>query len=613
MEVLIVVIVAIIVIALATAVAPKLGIAGPLILLLIGGAVSLLPFVEVPEIDPDWILVGVLPPLLYSAAVALPAIEFRRDFGPIAGLSFLLVILSSVVLGVFFIAVIPGIHPAIAVALGAILSPTDAVATSIVKRLGVSRRVVTMLEGESLLNDATALVLLRTMIASVAVATTVAGDTTVGVGFLPAFAWGVLVAVVVGAIIGFLNLRLRALIKNSAANTAVGFVVPFIAYIPTEELGGSGLVAAVVAGIVTGQGAARWFTPEQRRSDEHNWQTIELVLEGAVFLVMGLELRDIVTQNVQDHNGLGTGLGIAAGALAIIIAVRAGYVSLLVWLQSRRARGRQRSRLEAMSARIDEIASGGAVRSGAEAERGTDAAASRDSAARPTASRRRRRNRRDEVNLDSPRAQRRLSAMRERVSRAMSDLDYYQASPLGWKHGAIIVWAGMRGVVTLAAAQTLPRDDTSDRALLVFIAFAVAVGSLMLQGFTLPWLVSVLRLERSGDDSLDKAEQSALDDELRDAAVAALSSPALRRRDGTEFTDDLVEVVGSRMVDPPDETDTLPTRDLLELRLAMIEAMRTRLNRLSSGGGYSTPALRHALAELDADQLSLELRLDDED
>ncbi|WP_349425896.1 sodium:proton antiporter [Microbacterium sp. LWS13-1.2] len=613
MEVLIVVIVAIVVIALATAVAPKLGIAGPLILLLIGGAVSLLPFVEIPEINPDWILVGVLPPLLYSAAVALPAIEFRRDFGPIAGLSFLLVILSSIVLGVFFIAVIPGIHPAIAVALGAILSPTDAVATSIVKRLGVSRRVVTMLEGESLLNDATALVLLRTMIASVAVATTVAGDTSVGVGFLPAFAWGVLVAVVVGAVIGFLNLRLRALIKNSAANTAVGFVVPFIAYIPTEELGGSGLVAAVVAGIVTGQGAARWFTPEQRRSDEHNWRTIELVLEGAVFLVMGLELRDIVTQNVQDHNGLGTGLGIAAGALAIIIAVRAGYVSLLVWLQSRRARGRQRSRLEAMSARIDEIAGGGAVRSGADTERGTDAAASRDTAARPTASRRRRRNRRDEASVDSPRAQRRISSMRERVSRALSDLDYYQASPLGWKHGAIIVWAGMRGVVTLAAAQTLPRDDTSDRALLVFIAFAVAVGSLMLQGFTLPWLVGVLRLERSGDDSLDKAEQSALDDELRDAAVAALSNPALRRRDGTEFTDDLVEIVGSRMVDPPDETDTLPTRDLLELRLAMIEAMRTRLNQLSSGGGYSTPALRHALAELDADQLSLELRLDDED
>ena len=615
MEVLIVVIVAILVIALATAVAPKLGIAGPLILLLVGAAVSVLPFVEIPEIDPEWILVGVLPPLLYSAAVSLPAIEFRRDFGPIAGLSFLLVIVSSIVLGLFFIAVIPGIQPAIAVALGAILSPTDAVATSIVKRLGVSRRVVTMLEGESLLNDATALVLLRTMIASVAVATTVAGDAGVGVGFIPAFAWGVVVAAVVGAIVGLLNLRLRALIKNSAANTAVGFVVPFIAYIPTEELGGSGLVAAVVAGIVTGQGAARWFSPEQRRSDEHNWRTIELVLEGAVFLVMGLELNEIVTQNIEDHNGLGTGLAIAAAALAILIAVRAAYVSLLVWLQSRRARGRQRSRLEAMSARIDEIASGDVLPAGsaAQATRQTvPAPTAGDDGARPPASRRRR-NRRDDVSFDTPRAQRRLASMRARVARALNDLDYYQASPLGWKHGAIIVWAGMRGVVTLAAAQTLPRDDTSDRALLVFIAFAVAAGSLMLQGFTLPWVVRLLRLDRPGDDSLDKAEQSALDDELRDAAATALTDPALRRRDGTAFPDELVAVVGSRMVDPPDDTDNLPTRDLLELRVAMIEAMRARLNELSSGGGYSTPALRHALAELDADQLSVELRLDDQD
>ena len=171
----------------------------------------------------------------------------------------------------------------------------------------------------------------------------------------------------------------------------------------------------------------------------------------------------------------------------------------------------------------------------------------------------------------------------------------------------------MRGVVTLAAAQTLPREGAGDRALLVFIAFAVAVGSLMLQGFTLPWLVRVLRLESPGDERLDRAEQRALDDELRDAAVGALSSPALRRRDGTAFDDELVARVGSRMVEPPDETDPLPANDFLELRLAMIEAMRGRLNELSSGGEYSTPALRRALAELDADQLSLELRLDDVD
>ena len=89
--------------------------------------------------------------------------------------------------------------------------------------------------------------------------------------------------------------------------------------------------------------------------------------------------------------------------------------------------------------------------------------------------------------------------MRARIARAMSDLDYYQASPLGWKHGTVIVWAGMRGVVTLAAAQTLP-VETTERALLVFVAFAVAVGSLMLQGFTLPWLVRALRFEGAAED-----------------------------------------------------------------------------------------------------------------
>ena len=595
---------AVLAIALATAVAPKVNIAGPLILVLIGAGVSLLPFVTVPEVDPEIILVGVLPPLLYSAAISLPAIEFRRDFGPIAGLSFLLVVVSSAVLAVFFVFAIPGMNPLIAVALGAILSPTDAVATSIVKRLGVSRRVVTMLEGESLLNDATALVLLRTMIAAVALGG--ASETgTVGIGFLPAFAWGVIVAVAVGGVVGWLNLRLREHVRNSAANTAIGVTVPFIAFLPTEHLGGSGLVAAVVAGIVTGQGAARRFTPEQRLSDETNWRTIELLLEGAVFLLMGLELSDIVEGNLDDHNGLGTGLALAAGALGIILAVRAVYVTLLVWLQSRRARDRQRERLEAISERIDELAESGAIPGPP-----PGATSSRRGAAR----RRRLERRRQRASADDPaRSARRLDSMRSRVARALADISYYEASPLGWKHGVVIVWAGMRGVVTLAAAQTLPRDDTPDRPLLIFVAFAVAIGSLMLQGFTLPGVVRLLRLDDGGDETLERAEQEALDDELRQAATSALSSPKLRRRDGSSFDAELVATAGARMTAPPDDDATVRGRDTLELRLAVIEGMRSRLIELMSGGEYSTAALRHALAELDADQLSLQLRLEDAD
>src|SRR4051794_14367995 len=156
---LVLAIIGVLVVAVTSAVAPRIKIAGPLLLVAIGLGVSLLPFVPPVQVEPDIILIGILPPLLYSAAVRLPAIEFRRDFGPIAGLSVLLVIVSSVALGAFFNQLVPGLGIFFALALGAILSPTDAVATAIVKRLGISRRVVTLLEGESLLNDATALVL----------------------------------------------------------------------------------------------------------------------------------------------------------------------------------------------------------------------------------------------------------------------------------------------------------------------------------------------------------------------------------------------------------------------------------------------------------------------
>ena len=574
MEALVVAVIGVVVIALATALAPRVGIAGPLALVAIGIGVSLLPFFPAFEVDPEIILVGVLPPLLYSSAVSLPAIEFRRDFRPIAGLSILLVLISTAALAVFFALVIPGIDAYLAIALGALLGPTDAVATSIVKRLGISPRVVTMLEGESLLNDATSLVLLRTAIAAIAV-----GSVSIGEAVW-AFVWGVIIAVVIGALVGLLALRVRTWVGHSAANTALSFVVPFVAYLPTEQLGGSGLVAAVVAGIVTGQGAARWFTPEQRLSDELNWRTVELMLEGAVFLVMGLQLKEIVRANIEDHEGLWRGAWLAASAIAIILIVRSGYVAILVASQGRRARRLRRDRLEGFSDRLD-AADPASGRS--EGRRGRPASLER--------------------------SERRLQLMRTRVTRALADLDYYQSSPLGWKHGTVIVWAGMRGVVTLAAAQTLPDGPT--QALLVFVAFLVAVGSLMLQGFTLPVLVRRLGLEGTGGAGPSAAEQRRLDDEMRAAAASSLTGAGLRRRDGSAFSAELIDAAGSRLTKPPDDDTTTYARDLLELRLALIGAMRVRLNALSRDGTFSTAALRHALAELDADQLSLELRLDD--
>ncbi|MEU4746454.1 cation:proton antiporter, partial [Actinosynnema sp. NPDC023658] len=266
-----VMVLALLVIAAAAVFAPKAGVAAPLVLVLVGIGISLAPVLEDFEVDPEWILEGLLPPLLYAAAVSMPAMNFRREFGAISGLSVALVIASALALGLLFVRLVPGLGFVWGVALGAIISPTDAVATSIIKNTGVPRRVVVILEGESLLNDATALVLLRTAVAA----------TAVGFSFWGAvgtFAYAVVVAVVVGAAVGWANLAVRRRVRDPTVNTILSFTVPFLASVPAELVGSSGLVAAVVAGLVTGIRAPRRLPPRHRLSDSQNWASVELVL-----------------------------------------------------------------------------------------------------------------------------------------------------------------------------------------------------------------------------------------------------------------------------------------------------------------------------------------------
>ncbi len=138
MEFSLIIVLGLLAVAAAAILGPRLGVAAPLLLVMIGIGVSLLPFVPAIEIEPHWILAGVLPPLLYSASVSMPAMEFRREFTAIGGLSVLLVAISAVLLGLVFSWLIPGLGLPAGIALGAIVSPTDAVATAIVKQVGVS-------------------------------------------------------------------------------------------------------------------------------------------------------------------------------------------------------------------------------------------------------------------------------------------------------------------------------------------------------------------------------------------------------------------------------------------------------------------------------------------
>lgn len=549
-ETLLGLVVALLVVASTTVIGRWAGIAAPILMVAVGVGGSFLPMFDDFVLDPEWILLGILPPLLYSAAVSMPAMHFRREFGAIAGLSVFLVIGTALVLGLFFMIAIPDLGFAWGVALGAIISPTDAVATSIIKRTPVSKRVVAILEGESLLNDATALVLLRTAVAAAAASFSFWG--AVGT-----FAYAVVVAVLIGAVLGWLNLTVRKRATDPTVNTVLSFTVPFLAAVPAELLGASGLVAAVVAGIITGVGGPRVFSARNRLSDAQNWRTVELILEGFVFLFMGLQLTSILTDVEKAHEGIAPALLIAAGAWLLTVIVRAAYVAPLLALLSMSARRvrRLQPRLETIAQRL-ETEEGEAQLVDAFARRG-------------------RRVSRGTVRRFGP-----------RVTRGLADIRYFQEAPLGWREGTLVVWAGMRGAITLAAAQTLP-EDTPLRSVLVLIAFAVAVVSLVGQGASVAPLVDALTPAGSADESREREKEE-------------------RRH--------ILELLRERAADvpAPDRSADLDRARAFQVesdyRLAVIDVQRRALLDARDTGTFDADVLAHELAVIDAAQIAIELR-----
>jgi CPA1 family monovalent cation:H+ antiporter len=218
---------------------------------------------------------------------------------------------------------------------------------------------------------------------------------------------------------------------------------------------------------------------------------------------------------------------------------------------------------------------------------------------------------------DSPETRR--VRLRTRITRRIADIDYLQAEPLGPREGAVLVWAGMRGVVTLAAAQSLPHD-TPHRALLVLVAFTVAAGTLLVQGGTLGWLVRRLGLSRDGAD--ERADVDRLGGEMTRAAVDLLERPDLCRPDGSPYDDvvlDRARRLAARQklqVESDEDVDSDRSSveaQLRDLRMAMLDAQRAALLRVRDLGTASSGALTEALKVLDADQISLELRARDDD
>ena len=513
-------IVAIAIVVLAvTALANWLRFSAPLLLIVAGVGASFIPTIDLPRLSPEIILLGFLPPLLYAAAIRTSVIDFRANRRSIASLSVLLVVVTALGIGVITWLILP-VSFAVAFTLGAVVAPPDAVAaTTIARRVGMPRRLVTILEGESLVNDATAITCLRVGLAAIG-GTVSAGGATLG--FLVALVGGA----AVGLALTFIVVPIRRRITQPAFDTAISLIVPFAAYLPAEKLQvggyhGSGVIAVVVAGLVLGHKSPIIQTGQSRLSERVNWATIQLLLENTVFFLIGLEVLRIV-RAISDSEL--TGLRITAFCAAVFVGV---IVIRLLWVTASRAFLFRRDR----------------------------------------------------------------------------DPEY---EPPPWSHSLVIGWAGMRGVVTLAAALVIP-TEVPQYELLVFAAMVVTTGTLLLQGLTLPILVRRLKL-RGPDPRSDALQAATVLQTSSNAALAALDN-IVTATDAPET----VEVVRQRIAARPDALweklgsgiDETPAEQYRRLRLTTLGVERDEVLKIRSTGTVDHDVIEQVLGSFDIEESML--------
>jgi CPA1 family monovalent cation:H+ antiporter len=290
----------------------------PIPLVLGGLVLGLLPGIPEIELEPDLVLLIFLPPLLYAAAFFSDLRALRDDLRPISALAVGLVLATMGAVAVVAHAAIDLSWP-MAFALGAIVAPTDPVAaTTVMRRLGAPRRLVNLVEGESLVNDATALVAYR-----VAVAAAVSGSFSVvdaGLEFALAAAGGV----AVGLLVGYVVAEIRRRLDDTPTELTISLLTAYAAFIPADELDLSGVLAAVTAGVYLGWRAPELASPQTRLQGFAVWEILVFLLNATLFILIGLQLPMIV--DGLDGRGAGEAIGYAALVCATVIGAR------FVWL-----------------------------------------------------------------------------------------------------------------------------------------------------------------------------------------------------------------------------------------------------------------------------------------
>lgn len=308
-----------------TALARRLPIPTPILQVVAGAAISLIPGLKIPELEPDVVFFVFLPPILWAAAFFTSLREFKENLRPIGLLAVGLVLATTAAVAIAAHALLPGLPWTVAVALGAIVSPPDAVAAAaIVSRLPVPRRVVVILEGESLVNDASALVLYRT-----AVVATVTGVFSMGESVVRFFI-DAGVGVGIGLLVGWLIIRAARWTKDSLAETLLTLAGPYVAWVAAETLHVSAVLACVAGGLYVRQHLSTAVAPASRLQAGAVWDLLVFLFNALIFLLLGFQFGGLIEQVPQGT--LGGVLVIGALISGVAIVVRLVWVPIATWL-----------------------------------------------------------------------------------------------------------------------------------------------------------------------------------------------------------------------------------------------------------------------------------------
>jgi CPA1 family monovalent cation:H+ antiporter len=497
----------------------------PILLVLGGLTLGFLPGMPHIELPPELVLVAVLPPLLYGTAFFTPLREFRANAARITTLAVGLVLATMVAVAAVAHAMVPGLGWPSAFVLGAIVSPTDpTAATSIAERLGLPRRLAAVVDGESLVNDGTALVAYKYALIAV-----VSGSFSLAHASA-SFVLNVIGGIAVGLAVGYVIREVRQRLDNPPVELTISIVSGYLAFLPAAALGVSGVLAAVTVGIYMGWHTAELTNASTRLQGTGVWEVLFFALNAVLFGLVGLQLPAIL----DGLSTISTADLIRYGVVvtATVTAVRLVWVMGSIYLP-RLVHGRLHGR--------DQLRS--------------------------------------------------------------------------WRAGLILTWSGMRGAVSLAAALSLPLTTDAGqfqrRQLLIFLTFAVILGTLVVQGLTLPGLIRVLGLE---DDGLAEREEAKARIHAAESALERLDELVAEewvRDDTAQRMRGLYNFrrqrFSARIDAEADDGSEARSLDYQRLRHELLEAERTAVLDLRRRGAIDDDVLRRVVRDIDLEDVRLDV------